>query len=50
MWRDYPSFERAVADAVQEAGRIDYLSNNAGIGVSWEIASYTLEDWNDVST
>src|SRR4051812_12019137 len=46
--RDDPSFERAVADAVQEAGRIDYLFNNAGIGVSGEIASYTLEDWNDV--
>jgi NADP-dependent 3-hydroxy acid dehydrogenase YdfG len=46
--RDYPSFERAVADAVQEAGRIDYLFNNAGIGVSGEIASYTLDDWNDV--
>jgi NAD(P)-dependent dehydrogenase (short-subunit alcohol dehydrogenase family) len=46
--RDYPSFERAVAGAVQESGRIDYLFNNAGIGVSGEIASYTLDDWNDV--
>jgi NADP-dependent 3-hydroxy acid dehydrogenase YdfG len=46
--RDYPSFERAVADAVQESGRIDYLFNNAGIGVSGEIDSYTLDDWNDV--
>jgi NADP-dependent 3-hydroxy acid dehydrogenase YdfG len=46
--RDYSSFERAVADAMQEAGRIDYLFNNAGIGVSGEIASYTLDDWNDV--
>jgi NAD(P)-dependent dehydrogenase (short-subunit alcohol dehydrogenase family) len=46
--RDYPSFERAVADALQKSGRIDYLFNNAGIGVSGEIASYTLDDWNDV--
>ena len=46
--RDYPSFERAVAEAVQESGRIDYLFNNAGIGVSGEVDSYTLEDWNDV--
>ena len=46
--RDYPAFERAVADAVQESGRIDYLFNNAGIGVGGEIDSYTLDDWNDV--
>ena len=46
--RDYPSFERAVAEAVRESGRIDYLFNNAGIGVSGEIDSYALDDWNDV--
>jgi NAD(P)-dependent dehydrogenase (short-subunit alcohol dehydrogenase family) len=46
--RDYPSFERAVAEAVRQSGRIDYLFNNAGIGVSGEIDSYSLDDWNDV--
>jgi NADP-dependent 3-hydroxy acid dehydrogenase YdfG len=46
--RDYSSFERAVAEAVQQSGRIDYLFNNAGIGVGGEIDSYTLDDWNDV--
>jgi NAD(P)-dependent dehydrogenase (short-subunit alcohol dehydrogenase family) len=46
--RDYPSFERAAADALQKSGRIDYLFNNAGIGVGGEIDSYTLDDWNDV--
>ena len=46
--RSYPSFEGAVAEAVQQSGRIDYLFNNAGIGVSGEIDSYTLDDWNDV--
>ncbi len=46
--RDYPAFERAVAEAVEQSGRIDYLFNNAGIGVSGEIDSYTLDDWNDV--
>ncbi|MGH3530869.1 MAG: SDR family NAD(P)-dependent oxidoreductase [Mycobacterium sp.] len=46
--RSFPSFERAVADAVQQSGRIDYLFNNAGIGVGGEIDSYTLDDWNDV--
>ena len=46
--RSYPSFERAVAEAVQQSGRIDYLFNNAGIAASGEIDSYTLDDWNDV--
>lgn len=46
--RDYPSFERAVAEVMRQSGRIDYLFNNAGIGVGGEIDSYTLEDWNDV--
>lgn len=46
--RDASAFERAVSDVVQESGRIDYLFNNAGIGVSGEIDSYTLADWDDV--
>lgn len=46
--RDYPSFERAAAEAVRGSGRIDYLFNNAGIGVGGEVDSYTLDDWNDV--
>ena len=46
--RNYPSFERAVAEAVQQSGRIDYLFNNAGIAVGGEVDSYTLDDWNDV--
>jgi NADP-dependent 3-hydroxy acid dehydrogenase YdfG len=46
--RSYPSFESVVAEAVRQSGRIDYLFNNAGIGVGGEIDSYTLDDWNDV--
>jgi len=46
--RSYPSFGRAVAEAVQQSGRIDYLFNNAGVGVGGEVDSYTLDDWNDV--
>jgi NAD(P)-dependent dehydrogenase (short-subunit alcohol dehydrogenase family) len=46
--RNYPSFERAVAEVVKQSGRIDYLFNNAGIGVTGEVDSYTLDDWNDV--
>jgi NAD(P)-dependent dehydrogenase (short-subunit alcohol dehydrogenase family) len=46
--RSYPAFEGAVAEALQQSGRIDFLFNNAGIGVSGEVDSYTLDDWNDV--
>jgi short-subunit dehydrogenase len=46
--RSYPSFERAVHKALKQSGRIDYLFNNAGIGIGGTIDSYTLEDWNDV--
>ncbi len=46
--RSYPSFERAVAEALAQSGRIDYLFDNAGIGVGGEVDSYTLDDWNDV--
>jgi NAD(P)-dependent dehydrogenase (short-subunit alcohol dehydrogenase family) len=46
--RDYASFERVVNEVVRQSGRIDYLFNNAGIGVGGEVASYTLDDWNDV--
>jgi NAD(P)-dependent dehydrogenase (short-subunit alcohol dehydrogenase family) len=46
--RSFASFDSAVAEAVQQSGRIDFLFNNAGIGVGGEIDSYTLDDWNDV--
>ena len=46
--RSYPSFERAVAEAMQQSGRVDYLFNNAGIGIGGEVDSLTLDDWGDI--
>jgi NAD(P)-dependent dehydrogenase (short-subunit alcohol dehydrogenase family) len=46
--RSYPAFERAIAEAIQRSGRIDFLFNNAGITIAGEIDSLTLDDWNDV--
>jgi NAD(P)-dependent dehydrogenase (short-subunit alcohol dehydrogenase family) len=46
--RNYPAFQRALSEVVQCSGRIDYLFNNAAIGVAGEIDSYALEDWYDV--
>ena len=37
-----------VAQIFREAGRIDYLFNNAGIAVTGEVADYTIEAWNRI--
>jgi NAD(P)-dependent dehydrogenase (short-subunit alcohol dehydrogenase family) len=42
------SFTGVVGDILAQSARIDYLFNNAGIGVAGEVDSYTLEDWTDV--
>lgn len=38
----------AETTVVARSGRIDYLFNNAGIGVAGDIAGYSLPDWYDV--
>lgn len=46
--RDLAQFQRVVDETVARAGRIDYLFNNAGIGVGGDMAKYELRDWDDV--
>ncbi len=46
--RDHSAFEEAIARTVELSGRIDYLFNNAGIGIGGEVDTLTLDDWNDV--
>ncbi|MDA2893482.1 SDR family oxidoreductase [Mycolicibacterium sp. BiH015] len=46
--RDPEAFERAIGETVRSAGRIDYLFNNAGIGIGGEVDSLTLDDWTDI--
>lgn len=46
--RDAAQFEQIVDDTVGRTGRIDYLFNNAGIGVVGAILGYSLPDWYDV--
>lgn len=46
--RDAAQFRQVVDDTVARTGRIDYLFNNAGIGVGGAILGYTLPDWYDV--
>ncbi|MBW2162463.1 MAG: SDR family oxidoreductase, partial [Deltaproteobacteria bacterium] len=46
--RDPVQFQQVVDETVASTGRIDYLFNNAGIGVGGDIAGYSLADWDDV--
>lgn len=46
--RDPAAFDEAISRTVRTAGRIDYLFNNAGIGIGGEVDTLTLDDWTDV--
>ena len=46
--RDRRQFAEVVATTVEGAGRLDYLFNNAGIGVVGEMRYYDHSDWSDV--
>jgi len=46
--RDVERFKRVVGDLVADAGRLDYLFNNAGIAVSAEMKDHEPADWDDV--
>ena len=43
--RDPDAFDSSVQRVVEEHGRIDYLFNNAGIGVGGPFEDHTLDDW-----
>jgi NAD(P)-dependent dehydrogenase (short-subunit alcohol dehydrogenase family) len=46
--RDAAAFTRVARETERARGRIDYLFNNAGIGVGGEVARYSQADWDDV--
>jgi NAD(P)-dependent dehydrogenase (short-subunit alcohol dehydrogenase family) len=46
--RDAAAFQKLVDDTAAEHGRLDYLFNNAGIGIGGEERDVSLEDWNAV--
>jgi len=43
--RDADAFEAVVARVAHDHGRLDYLFNNAGIGVGGHFEEHTLDDW-----
>jgi NAD(P)-dependent dehydrogenase (short-subunit alcohol dehydrogenase family) len=45
---DFAAVEALVQETLRKYGRLDYMFNNAGIGIAGEVAFYCLEDWNQV--
>jgi NAD(P)-dependent dehydrogenase (short-subunit alcohol dehydrogenase family) len=45
---DAAAFEKLIQDTAREKGRLDYLFNNAGIGIAGEERDVTAEDWQRV--
>jgi NAD(P)-dependent dehydrogenase (short-subunit alcohol dehydrogenase family) len=45
---DFPAVERLVGQTVGRHGRLDYLFNNAGVGVIGEVRYYGITDWDRV--
>jgi len=43
---DFPAVEKLVKDTVSRTGRLDYIFNNAGIGLYGDMTHHTMEDWN----
>lgn len=46
--REARQWQRVVDDVMRSEGRIDYLFNNAGIGIGGEISDYDLATWDEV--
>jgi NAD(P)-dependent dehydrogenase (short-subunit alcohol dehydrogenase family) len=45
---DYQALERVVRQTAETHGRLDYMFNNAGIGISGEACYYDIKDWEQV--
>jgi NAD(P)-dependent dehydrogenase (short-subunit alcohol dehydrogenase family) len=46
--RDFAAMQQLVQATCAEHGRIDYLFNNAGIGIGGPVREYQIEDWHQV--
>jgi NAD(P)-dependent dehydrogenase (short-subunit alcohol dehydrogenase family) len=45
---DYMAVEQLVKKIVERTGRLDYVFNNAGIGIGGNVNHYGIEDWNQM--
>jgi len=45
---DFESVRRLVESVAEQYGRLDFIFNNAGIGVGGELRDHTIEAWNKI--
>lgn len=45
---DYSAVERLVLETASRTGRLDYILNNAGIGIGGNVREYSIQDWNQI--
>jgi NAD(P)-dependent dehydrogenase (short-subunit alcohol dehydrogenase family) len=45
---NFPAVEALVQETVRRTGRLDYMFNNAGIGILGLSSQYRMEDWNAI--
>lgn len=45
---DYRAFEKVIERIIVREGKIDYIFNNAGIGIGGEVRDQEIEDWRKV--
>ncbi|HEV2946615.1 MAG TPA: SDR family oxidoreductase [Gemmataceae bacterium] len=45
---DYCALEQVVRQTAEKHGRLDYMFNNAGIGITGEACYYDIKDWEQV--
>lgn len=45
---DFAALERLVKDTIERTGRLDYMFNNAGIGIGGNVSHYEIDDWNRI--
>lgn len=46
--RNFSKMEKLVNDTVNRTGRLDYIFNNAGIGIDGPVDHYQIENWNNI--
>ena len=45
---DFPAMEHLIQETYKRTGRLDYIFNNAGIGIAGHVNQYGIEDWNQI--
>lgn len=45
---DFKAVEQLVQETIERTGRLDYIFNNAGIGIGGNVSHFAIEDWNQM--